>query len=576
MNSQSLLDQINVFPVPDGDTGANLVGTFRGIADIPVPQRVTRLDTVLNLLAESVLTEARGNSGAIMAEFACRLCDEWKSRVRINTREFASGLVVAASGAKSAVGQPREGTILTVLQRWADWIEEQAAFESDFEPLLLSSLMAARQFLRETTDQLDVLQEAGVVDAGALGFVRLLEGVCELIREGRVATVDTETSETPTIASHHHPIEVDSTYRYCTECLVTGKELSRSRLKGAIDGLGDSLIVSGAGTRARIHIHTDEPGAVFRVASQFGEVLRTKADDMVRQQESTRRGDRIAIVTDSACDLPAKVFDDDNIHVVPLRLRIGSEDHIARMTLSTSDFYRMLDEESAESPKTSQPSPADFQRIYEFVAHHHEAVISIHLSGGVSGTFHMAQRIARSVSERIHVIDSRSASVGLGFLVEQAARWAEKSVPATDIVKRLHAAVAQVQSLFCVERLDYLIRGGRVSRAKGIVGKLLGMKPIFQYDETGTPQLVGKALRGQSVHEVLLQKVLTLARSMPTVRLGIAHAEDPDRAHWYAERLASTIEPASILVTELSPVIAIHGGRGTIGITMIPSEISNP
>lgn len=574
-NSQAELDRINVFPVPDGDTGANLVGTFGGLRNLPHPAGVSRIGPTAELIAESVLTDARGNSGAIMAEFVCRLCEEWQRHDRIDTRQFASALVAAAAGAKTAVARPREGTLLTVLDRWARWVAERSKVESDFKPLILDSLGPARRFLEETTDQLDVLEEAGVVDAGALGFVCFLEGICELIQDGRLSEFVSMPSQGLMASQHAHPIENASEYRYCTECMVIGNDLSRDDLRNAMTDLGDSLIVTGVGTRARIHIHANDPGIVFRSAAQFGDVCQAKADDMFRQQASVHRKDRIAIVTDSACDLPAEIFDQLNIHIVPMRLRIGSEDHIARLTLSDAEFYRLLDLKSGEPPKTSQPTPADFRRLYQFVTQYHDNVISLHLADRVSGTLQLAKRVAENVSEKIHVIDSRSASIGLGFLVQQAAQWAEQLMSVNEVIQRLETAVEQTRSMFCVERLDHLIRGGRVSRAKGMVGKLLGMKPIFQYDETGMPQLAGKALRGQSVHDALLQKVQSLAREMPTVRVGIAHADDLARAQWYAEQLESTVHPASTLITELSPVIAIHGGRGTIGITMMPDDLTN-
>src|SRR5690606_30097101 len=167
--------------------------------------------------------------------------------------------------------------------------------------------------------------------------------------------------------------------RWCTECLVSGPAIDRRRLREALAGLGDSLVIAGGRRRARVHVHVDDPEAVFRIAAGFGAVAGRKADDMFSQQASARGGARtVAIVTDSAADLPEDVLAALDIHVVPARIHFGDHSYLDKVSLDTAEFYRMM-ATSAVHPTTSQPPPGDFRRLYQILGSHHPGIISIHL-----------------------------------------------------------------------------------------------------------------------------------------------------------------------------------------------------
>jgi uncharacterized protein len=139
-------------------------------------------------------------------------------------------------------------------------------------------------------------------------------------------------------------------------------------------------VVAGGQRRARVHIHTDSPGEVFRICSEFGEIRQQKADDMTRQHGLMNQAGRVAIVTDSAADLPAEEIDRLGIHVVPVRLNFGDEEFLDKLTITPAEFYRRL-ESPTTHPQTSQPPPADFRRQFELLTSHGLEVLGVQLSG---------------------------------------------------------------------------------------------------------------------------------------------------------------------------------------------------
>ena len=304
VREQETLNRINVFPVPDADTGTNLASTLRAAAAaLMTPTELTVGQTV-RTAADAALDGARGNSGAIFAQFLHGMAESIGNRASVTTREFAAAVRRGSEAAQQALAQPVEGTIISVLRAWAAALEEQTARIHDFRELLGKGLERAREALANTPKQLAVLARHGVVDAGAQGFVYFLEGISTFFRDRRAASWRraglSEAQPTPFAAAH---AEFDSTYRFCSEGLLTGERLDRKAIAKAVMPLGGSLVVAGGGSRLRVHLHTNEPQRLFALLAEFGKLERTKIDDMVLQQLAARNA-TIALVSDSSCDLP--------------------------------------------------------------------------------------------------------------------------------------------------------------------------------------------------------------------------------------------------------------------------------
>ena len=330
LGQQELLNRINVFPVADSDTGTNLslsLGAALGPLGKPGEKH---LGTLLASVADALLDGARGNSGAIVAQFFQGMSDSAGEITRFTTYTFGKAVSLGNEYAHDALSEPREGTILSVIAAFARSITHQTSNvpEGEFPAIIGTALTSVEEALANTPNQLDVLRKAGVVDAGAKGFTELVAGIASYLRDGTIEPMP-DTSIAHELEEAPDFLEADnaSHFRFCTECIVTGTNINRRKLRESLTALGDSLVLAGTKRKAKIHIHVDEPEQVFEAARVYGEVSAEKADDMHRQQHATH-GDqhRFAVIVDSAADITDEDMERLDIHMVPCRIQFGDRD----------------------------------------------------------------------------------------------------------------------------------------------------------------------------------------------------------------------------------------------------------
>ena len=390
LTRQDYLNKINVFPVPDGDTGTNMGFTMSAVESSFNIEDNVSISQAAEGISELTINNARGNSGAILAQFFTGFSEGVKDKYKLTPLEFSHALQIAKQYSYDALMKPKEGTILTVISDWINAIHKVSSNTTDFKKILTHGLNEALISLSETPKKLDVLSKAGVVDAGAQGFVDILEGINNFIHSGIVEERTTEAIvETPSVIES---ISFNEKYRFCTECLISGNDLDRSKLKSKLTEWGDSIVVAGSNSRMKIHIHTDQPKKVIHMCQTFGTVSDEKADDMIRQQHDAHGiHQEIAVLVDSGCDLPEDILRKYNIHMIPVRLNFGPEHFVDKMTITSGEFWEKL-EMSPHHPQTSQPTPGDFLRQYQLLSSHYKQAISIHIPENVSGTYQPARR----------------------------------------------------------------------------------------------------------------------------------------------------------------------------------------
>jgi DegV family protein with EDD domain len=564
---QEYLNKINVFPVPDGDTGTNLAITMGAV--LGVLQRVpdAHAGNTLTRVADAALDGARGNSGAILAQFLLGVGDRLGDLARIGPDDLAAGAVAGAEYARESLSEPREGTILSVI---ADFAREAAAVTREsattFRPLLARAVRAAEESLAQTTLQLEALRRANVVDAGAQGFVELVSGVADYIVSGSDAEPEVETAAvTDASAIETAGDELDLEHRWCTECIVSGEGVDRRRLREALSSLGGSLVVGGLAHKARVHIHASDPAAVFRVAAQYGRVSGEKADDMQRQQRSAHaRNRRVAIVTDSAADIPEDEMDRLDIHMVPARVHFGEHSYLDKIGITPEEFFGKI-ERGAPHPKTSQPPPGDFRRRFEFLASHHDSVLSINLTRKVSGTIASAEAAAvrTSTHGEVHVLDSLNASAGQGLIVLHAAERAHAGAGLSEVVAAVRAILPVTFIFGLMGSLEYAVRGGRVPRWTKRIADALRLMPVLGIDVAGRLRPVGVLLGRRNLHEKFARFVERRMSADRSYRVLVGHADRETDGQWLLERLRGDNVSWARLVP-LGSAIGAHGGPGTL------------
>ena len=570
--NQKLLNKINVFPVPDADTGTNLASTVRSMIDAIIPTNNPKETAIA--LADAALTGARGNSGIIFAQFLYGFSNEIKTEQALDVRSFAESMKNAVAYAYEAIANPVEGTILTVIRDWADYLYTLKDIIDDFIRLLIKAYEKAQQSLAETTGKLEVLARSHVVDAGAKGFVVFLEGILDFFTNGGIKN----TMPSQAIPEQDEMVEEEVSheeikFRYCSEALINGQNLNRKKILETIRHTGDSIVIAGSLEKLRIHLHTDYPAELFSILQKFGSITYQKVDDMVFQREIRfNRKASIALFTDSSCDLPREVLDRYQIHVVPLIVHFGETFFLDRVTIQPKQFYSLLDI-SNHTPSSAQPSYKEFVNRYEFIASHYDSIIGINLSQVLSGTWFNSDKAAREVSERtgkkIRVFNSRSVSAGMGLVILRIARAIEEGVPYDELVPKIEGWIAKSQIRVSIPTLKYIVRSGRVSQFKGFIARLLNLKPVIGLNEEGATYLVSKSFTEKGSMRKVIRNIRTLHRKNSIGTYAITHVNNQKCAEWYTSEMEKICRKSPEFIDNVSPVLAANAGPGAVCISLL-------
>jgi DegV family protein with EDD domain len=272
-----------------------------------------------------------------------------------------------------------------------------------------------------------------------------------------------------------------------------------------------------------------------------------------------------AIVVDSTADFPEAPQRFPNWRVVPLYVRFGDESFRDYVELEPEAFYTRL-RGATETPSTSQPTPGDFLAAYEDLSGY-ERILSLHIAGKLSGTIESARSAARLIGDdRVRTIDSESASAAIAMLGLAIQRRLERGTTDDEVDEFVARYRREAGLLFTVDTLEYLARGGRIGRARAWAGELLNIKPILSIREGEV--LPVKRVRGnRKAFGEFATSFETGTRDVPTVRVGIAHADAPERAEALRKMVRHTRPAAELeLVTTLGPVVGAHAGPGTVGL----------
>jgi hypothetical protein len=565
------LNKINVFPVNDGDTGTNLASTIRSVIESLHPHRSYKITA--DRIAEATLINARGNSGIIFAQFFYGLSNETADCNSITLKQFAESIKRSVRYVYEAVSNPVEGTMLTVIKEWADYIYESWNKFTDFNQLLLSSYEVLKKSLIETKSKLKILAKNNVVDAGAKGFVLFVEGIIEYIYTRNIKELIQSKADSVALPKTEEVISEAVEFRYCTEAILKNTTISQHDLMVLLNQYGDSGVVAGSDMMRRIHIHTNNPAELFYNLKDYGTIAFQKADDMVRQSESVfKRKFRIALVTDSTCDLAEEIIDNYQIHVLPVNISFGDNHYLDKITLKPDQFYKML-KESPDYPKSSQINEKSFINLYSHLASHYDSVIAVNLSDKLSGTFHTSQKAAQIVSKEfnkpITVINSKGISGTIGLLVLRIAEAIEKGLTHDQIVALAEKWVKNSRIFVTVISVKYLVRGGRLSFTKGLIARLLNVNPVITLDENGKAVVYDKAFNRKANMEKIINHIRRQIKEKPLWNYIVMHANNTDDAEWYVSKMISLTGKKPVSVMNISPIIGANAGVGASAVAFM-------
>jgi len=587
------LDRINVFPVPDGDTGKNLAQTMRAVIN-GLNSAQGALADVSSRLADAALRGARGNSGVIMAQYLRGFSDATKGKIRVSAANMGTAFRHAASEARRALEDPREGTILTVMQDVADAFAAQSAKITDMVKLFEEGIATARKSLAATTSKLNVLKRAGVVDAGALGFVHFLEGWLDALRKSPTEeTVPVEDLESDTVISQLQTSESvvrawrPVWQRYCCEAVIhidpraDGSDADLAPVKHLLADLGDSVVVASGHEELHVHIHTNMPAYVLEALIGMGAtVVSSKVEDMLPQVGSVVADeDRVGIgvVTDTVCDLPTPWLVGNHVLPVAMNVSHGDEQMLDGVNVTASSLLGELEGNPQSPPaSTSQPSPAQFLEAYRHLAHGCRSIISIHLSQRVSGTVQNALWAAAQVEQEsgvpIHVVDSGTASAGEGLVLLAIRKAMAADLPAAAAAQVGRDIANRIRLQVYVPTVLSFVRGGRLSPRAGALLDRLRLAPILVVRK-GKITLGGTIFRRKQRDTVVLRNALRWAKRMRRPIFVLAHARAAELAERYEDAIRRNWPNAPLYTSEAAAALSAHSGAGGIVVAVLDDAI---
>src|SRR6266511_4671606 len=296
--SRQRIDDLNVYPVPDGDTGTNMTMTARAVVEeLDRTQSDERL-TLIKEVTRAALMGARWNSGVILSQIIRGAAEPLGTNGSVDARVLARSFRSASDAAYRAVRQPVEGTMLSVIRELAEEAERQADDTTTTAKLLSALVRRGEEAVARTPEQLAVLREAGVVDAGGAGLLEIVRGLAAAVSGEPLPEAPPQREELGVEAIHQQL----SRYRYCTTFMIEGQALDADGIEAELERLGDSLLVVGDAEALKVHVHTDEPGRALAVGTRAGVIERVEIANM-REQTVQREARLLEAVPDA---LPSK------------------------------------------------------------------------------------------------------------------------------------------------------------------------------------------------------------------------------------------------------------------------------
>ncbi|MDE2861345.1 MAG: DAK2 domain-containing protein [Chloroflexota bacterium] len=284
------INALNVFPVPDGDTGINMFLTMKALEDSPSTRSATSASAMLSALSDAALRGSRGNSGVILAQFLRGLASGLEGKEQWDGSDLASALGEACTAAYGAVARPVEGTMLTVIRELAEAAQQVAGNGGDVLATWEAACLASRESVARTPTLLPVLREAGVVDAGGLGLSVIMEGALAGLRGVEPALIEFPAPVLDSVSTSAQAVSaafVDATeeeiYGYCTQFVIEGESLSPDAVRAALEPLAASTVVIGGGSVVRVHVHAEDPGPAISCGASLGTLAQVSIENMDEQ-----------------------------------------------------------------------------------------------------------------------------------------------------------------------------------------------------------------------------------------------------------------------------------------------------
>ncbi|HXO66782.1 MAG TPA: DAK2 domain-containing protein [Candidatus Dormibacteraeota bacterium] len=427
---------LNVFPVPDGDTGTNMLMTLESAIEEMGKEDNNDLAQVAGMVAHGALMGARGNSGVILSQILRGFSQGVATQVSVDCRQLAHAFDVATAVAYKGVTRPIEGTILTVARKVSEAAISEAAKTDDIAELIQAAVSAAQRAVDDTPSQLAVLREAGVVDAGGYGLMVILEGFLKTVKGQEIPTISRAAqapAPTETARVGAYALETpDEGWGFCTEFLIESPRQTFETVRSELTPMGNSAVIVGDDQLVRVHIHTLDPGSLIAHATSYGSLQKLKVEDMTRQHHEILAHDPPS--ADKVGPAVAAPSDGNGFASV-------STGQVGVVAVAVGDgFKRILQELGAgvvEGGQTMNPSTEDLLEAVN--ASGADEVIILPNNKNVIMT---AQQVSGLCDKEVRVVPSRTVPQGISALLHL-----DPAAGLEDNSKAMASALAGVQTI---------------------------------------------------------------------------------------------------------------------------------
>ena len=445
----------------------------------------------------------------------------------------------------------------------------------NFKELLSDAYQAAHTSLQNTTMQLEVLKRNHVVDSGAEGFVRFLNGINRYFL-GNGVEISATTESTNVIIEE----EQNDSYEYCTELYLSLNKSALSlqpneldkELKEFLHNYGDSLIISRSGDRLRVHIHTNLPEIIADQLKEYGNFLEQKVDHMTLQKSvRMHKLSTICILTDSIADLPSEYKLEHQVHTLPLGLILDENVYLDKLTIKLPQLFRAIPKLD-NYPTSSQPEPARISTFLENLLDQYDSLIFICVASKLSGTYQALVQEAKkleSSGKKITILDSKLNSGAQGLLVKEAVELVKAGNSHEEIVTKLESSIQKSEIYVCLNTLEYAVRSGRVPNTIGKLGMKIGMRPIMTLDKEGNGAAFGIGFSKKGLTKKIYRLIKKIMLEDGIKSYSIVHADNLPLATEYCQELTKIIGKEPDYISEISAIVAIHSGLGCVAVSLI-------
>ncbi len=567
ISDKQILNDINVYPVPDGDTGDNLVNTFLPVLTLIDTIKENSLDSFTAEISSHLLISAKGNSGVIFSQFFFSFAKAIKGKESLSPKEFAQAMDKAIKELYQSMSDPKEGTILTVIRETAEAFKKESEKSEHFGSIFENVVNKAKEVVERTREMLPSLKKANVVDSGGLGFFLFLKGMANSLKKGKDKFVDISKKYINMVKS-----KVDKEYKfsYCCQWTVEPKEKDKEFFKNLIKDYGDSIVISGGKAFLNIHIHTNEPDKVESAIMPYvNKILSKKIDDLKKQMKEFKKKE-VGIVIDSTVDIPESLLLEEEIERVPVQIAIEGKFYKDYIDIQKDEIIEKIYKNKNLDLKTSQPAIGDFKLAYENALKKAKKVLVIILTSGHSGTYktaEMAKALVKDGEKLIKVFDTKSLSGGAALFVYKALELIREGKDIEEIVEILSSKRDKIISFIYLRNLDFLVKGGRAPKFAGILTKFFRLHPILYVNRKGKLEkkffIFGKKKPEFKVFKRFLKEINFDKDYIIEINYGI-NQESGKILKTLIEK--SNIKFKKIYVEKATATLCVHAGPHAFGI----------